>query len=49
MCDYVNIINGNVEKADGTFFYPFFFTEIQMDDIQSNITIGSYPESEIDI
>lgn len=45
----VKIVNGYVEKADGTFLYGFFFNEINEPGRQHNIVIGSYPLYEIDV
>jgi len=45
----VKIVNGIVEKADGTFLYGFFFNEIVESGRQHNIVIGSYPLYEIDV
>lgn len=47
--DVVHIVNGYVEKADGTFLYGFFFNEVHEKDRKHNIIIGSYPLYEIDV
>jgi len=45
----VKIVNGVVEKADGTFLYGFFFNEIVEQGRQHNVVIGSYPLYEVDV
>lgn len=47
--DKVKIVNGYVEKADGTFLYGFFFNEVVEPGRQHNIVVGSYPLYEIDV
>lgn len=45
----VKIVNGVVEKADGTFMYGFFFNEVNEPGKMHNIIIGSYPLYEVDV
>ena len=47
--DSVKIVNGTVEKADGTFLYGYFFNEVNEPGRNHNIVIGSYPLFEIDV
>ena len=47
--DMVKIVNGVVEKADGTFLYGFFFNEVAEQGRKHNIIIGSYPLYEVDV
>lgn len=37
--DQVNIVNGDVQKADGNFLGLFRYAEIG----QTNLTLGTYP------
>jgi len=47
--DNVQVVNGVVEKADGTLLNGFFFNEIG-DQVRSlNFILGSYPLYEVDI
>ena len=50
MQDKVNVVNGIVEKADGTFMYGFQFSKIEESGQWLNLVVGSYPntESEVD-
>ena len=45
----MNIINGVVEKADGTFLEGFFFHPVNEGGEFKNIVLGPYPLNEIDI
>ena len=47
--DVVHIVNGVVEKADGTFLYDFFFQELKNGKLSLRIIIGSCPQSETDV
>jgi len=47
--DEVNIINGYVEKADGTFLEGFFFNKIHEGGEFKNIILGPYPLYEVDV
>lgn len=47
--DSVKIVNGVVEKADGTFLYDFFFNEILEDGKRHNIVVGPCPQSTADV
>lgn len=47
--DMVKVVNGTVEKADGTFLYGFFFNEVEEPGRNHNIIIGSYPLYEVDV
>ena len=54
ICDKVQIVNGVVEKADGTFLHGFFYNEVgeKMSDgrkVPYNIVLGSYPLFEVDV
>ena len=45
----MNIINGVVEKADGTFLEGFFFHPVNEGGEFKNIVLGPYPLHEIDV
>ena len=47
--DDVNIINGIVEKADGTFLEGFFFHQVYEGGEFKNIVLGTYPLFEVDV
>jgi hypothetical protein len=47
--DDVNIINGAVEKADGTFLEGFFFHQLYEGGEFKNIVMGPYPLYEVDV
>ena len=47
--DDVNIINGVVEKADGTFLEGFFFHQLYEGGEFKNIVMGPYPLYEVDV
>lgn len=47
--DEVNVVNGIVEKADGTFFEGFFFNKIHEGGEFKNIILGPYPLYEVDV
>lgn len=47
--DDVNIINGVVEKADGTFLEGFFFHQLYEGGEFKNIVLGPYPLYEVDV
>ena len=49
ICDEVNVVNGRIEKADGTFLEDFFFDEIVEGEIDFNLIIGAYPYFDSDI
>lgn len=49
ICDRVQVVNGVVEKADGTFLHGFFFNEIEEANLPYNIVLGSYPLFEVDV
>lgn len=49
ICDKVQIVNGVVEKADGTFLHGFLFNEVGEKNIPYNIILGSYPLFEVDV
>ena len=49
ICDKVQIVNGVVEKADGTFLHGFFYNEISEKSNPYNIILGSYPLFEVDV
>jgi len=43
--DKVNIVNGDVQKADGNFLGVFRYSEIGT----TEITLGTYPQNQYDI
>ena len=43
--DKVFVVNGIIDKCDGNFISEFYFVEIT----QSQLVVGSYPQSESDI
>lgn len=47
--DDVNIINGIVEKADGTFLEGFFFHPLHEGGKFQNIVLGAYPLFQVDV
>lgn len=47
--DDVNIINGVVEKADGTFLEGFFFNHLYEGKVFQDIVLGPYPLYEVDV
>lgn len=47
--DDVNIINGVVEKADGTFLEGFFFNQLYEGGAFQDIVLGPYPLYEVDV
>jgi hypothetical protein len=49
ICDKIQIVNGVVEKADGTFLEGFFFNELGEKNLPYNIVLGSYPLFEVDV
>lgn len=49
ICDRVQIVNGVVEKSDGTFLHGFFYNEIGEKQSSYNIVLGSYPLFEVDV
>lgn len=49
LSDSVKIVNGVVEKADGTFLYDFFYNEIIEDSKKHNILVGPCPQTNADV
>ena len=47
--DQVQVVNGVVEKSDGTFLQGFFMSEITEHKNPHNIILGSYPLYEVDV
>lgn len=47
--DTVKIVNGVVEKADGTFLYDFFFNEIIEEGKKYGIIVGPSPQANADV
>ena len=47
--DDVNIINGVVEKADGTFLEGYFFNQLYEGGDFKDIVLGPYPLYEVDV
>ena len=49
LTEEVYVVNGAVEKADGTFLQGFFFHEIGEENATFDIILGSYPLYEVDV
>ena len=47
--DRINVVNGTVNKADGTFLEGFFFNEIGESNKSFNIILGPYPLYQVDV
>lgn len=47
--DHVSVINGVINKTDGTFLQGFFYNEVMDGKDKTNILIGSYPLFETDV